>query len=436
MSENVSTTGRDNRRGELDVMGMLVVVGLIFFHTAQIFYIGPFYVKNEPPGMTALIFITFASLWGMPLMFLIAGMAVRYSMLKRTTGEFVRERIKRLLIPFVTGIVIIVPPQVYFGLKGIPSYAETYLQFYPRFFKIRLALNFPLYIKGALPDELFQLSYMYFVIYLLAFTMILLPLFNYLQKPKAKPLIERLVFFTRRWTIFLLAIPVAAVEAGLKTEFPGAWNRYAWVAFIVYGFLFASDKRFEEALRQHRKKAMVIGTILYIIYFGGLGGTFAIARVDWWSDYGPWGVLVRFAKGLTSWFWVVAIAGMVMNIGRKRAEGKRADKKAHEIKHLSSTGHADASEKPVFMRRLVVYAKEAQLPFYVLHQLPIVIIGFYVVKWEIHALLKYILICFGSLAATFALYDIFVRRTKITRFIFGMRTGKKTPQTDTSGKYL
>lgn len=94
MSDGVSTTERQDRRGELDVMGMLVVVGLIFFHTAQIFYIGDFYVKNEPPGMAALIFIVFASLWGMPIMFLIAGMAVRYSLLKRTAGEFVGSACK------------------------------------------------------------------------------------------------------------------------------------------------------------------------------------------------------------------------------------------------------------------------------------------------------------------------------------------------------
>jgi hypothetical protein len=77
------------------------------------------------------------------------------------------------------------------------------------------------------------------------------------------------------------------------------------------------------------------------------------------------------------------------------------------------------------MRRLTVYAKEAQLQ--------IEIIRFYVLKWGLHALLKYILISFDSLAAILELYDICVRRIKITRIMFGMRIGKKPPQTDVSG---
>ena len=39
------------RRSELDAMGVVVVVGLIFFHSAQIFYGGDAFVQNEPPSM-------------------------------------------------------------------------------------------------------------------------------------------------------------------------------------------------------------------------------------------------------------------------------------------------------------------------------------------------------------------------------------------------
>ena len=77
------------------------------------------------------------------------------------------------------------------------------------------------------------------------------------------------------------------------------------------------------------------------------------------------------------------------------------------------------------MARVAGYVKGAQLPFYVLHQLPIVVIGFYVVQWEVYALVKYIVISLGSLVSTLVLYDIFVRRTILTRFIFGVRPRKE-----------
>lgn len=242
---------KPERRSELDAMGVVIVVGLVFFHSAQVFAGGDAFVQNEPSSMVALVTVAFASLWGMPLMFLIAGTSIWYSLRVRTVGQFLRERVTRLIVPFVTGLLIIIPPQVYYSLKGDPGYAEGYLRFYPRFFHVRPAWSFPLFIEGAPPDELFTVSYLYFLVYLFAFTAILLPLWLYLLKPAGQRLTERLAaFLSRSWAIFLLALPVAIIEATLGTEYPGAWNRFAWAPFIVYGFLLACDGRFGETLRR------------------------------------------------------------------------------------------------------------------------------------------------------------------------------------------
>jgi len=144
-------------------MGMLIVIGLVFFHTAQIFSGGDFYVMNEPPSMAALAFVAFGSLWGMPLMF---------------------------LMPFVVAVPLLVPPQVYYAvLRSDPTYQESYLQFLPRFFRVRFTLSeFPLFIEG----ELFRISTLYFLLYLFTFTLLLLPLFLYLRRPALTALHQRL----------------------------------------------------------------------------------------------------------------------------------------------------------------------------------------------------------------------------------------------------
>jgi len=225
---------KPSRRRELDVMGMVVVIGLVIFHSAQIFNYADFYVKNEPPNMEhlsqllATVFIAFAGLWGMPLMFLIAGIAIFYSLRKRTTAEFVGERFRRLFIPLVVGTILLVPIQVYIGLKGNPTYDESYGQFLLRFFNVRLSLDFPRFISGAPPDELFQTGHLYFLNYLLAFTLLLLPLWLYLKRPEGQLKVSKLVtFLALPWAIFLLALPIAAIEAALGTEYAGGWNRYA-----------------------------------------------------------------------------------------------------------------------------------------------------------------------------------------------------------------
>jgi len=67
------------------------------------------------------------------------------------------------------------------------------------------------------------------------------------------------------------------------------------------------------------------------------------------------------------------------------------------------------------------YASEAQLPFYVLHMAPIVILGFHIVRWHASSPVKCLAISLAAFVVTLAVYDIGVRRTELTRFLLGMR---------------
>jgi peptidoglycan/LPS O-acetylase OafA/YrhL len=106
MAHIFQSSTQPKRRRDLDLIGILVVGGLVFQHTAQNF--APFvsYIKNAPPNfedpsqLVAALFLGFYGQWGMQLMFFIAGMAVWYSLRKRSAGKFVRERVRRLQFPF------------------------------------------------------------------------------------------------------------------------------------------------------------------------------------------------------------------------------------------------------------------------------------------------------------------------------------------------
>jgi len=62
---------------------------------------------------------------------------------------------------------------------------------------------------------------------------------------------------------------------------------------------------------------------------------------------------------------------------------------------------------------------------YVLHQTVIVMLGFYVVQWALPTLLKYLVISFTALVTTLVLYDVGVRRTPVTRVLFGMKPASR-----------
>jgi hypothetical protein len=291
------------------------------------------------------------------------------------------------------------------------------MQFLPRFFHVKLGFDFPRFITGAPPDELFQTSHLWFLNYLFVFTLLLLPLWHHLRQPAGRRLVERFTGFCMRpWAIFLLALPIAVIEAALGTEYAGGWNRYAYIPFIVYGFLIAADARFGGAFRRHRKSALVLGVLALIVYFAGAYVHGPVVQFDAQTDYGLGSVLFRLLKGTTAWFWIVVIMGLA---GRKSQPGPR--QKQHAPESSRDSHPQSLHRKPSFMDRVAQYANEAQLPFYVLHMTPIVVIGFYVVHWQTSPLVKYIVITLSSLVVTLVLYDIGVRRTRLTRFLFGMR---------------
>ena len=421
MRENQTGT-HPGRRRELDALSILVAVGLVFVHSAQIFYLAGWHVKNAPPNIQSMsqlvstLFVAFAILWGMPLVFLIAGSTIWYSLRKRTAVQFALERTRRLFVPLVVGTLLLVPPIAYYGLRSDPTYQETYLQFLPRFFNVRLSFDFPRFLTGAPPDELFIFGHLWFLEYLFVFSLVLLPLWLFLQRPAGRSLVERFGHFcTHRWAIFLLALPIAVIEAALGTELTGGWNRYAYALYLVYGFLMAAEDRVGHAFRRHRWGALGLGLLTFLVYLAGAVVLGPVAEFYGQTAYDLPHVVFRSLKGITSWFWVVFIMGLAA--GRGGTESGRD----------SRAGPLELSGQPSLMERVVRYAGEARLPFYVLHMTPIIVIGFYVVQWEVNALAKYLAIIVSSPVVALIVYDIGVRRTRLTRFLFGMRPSAARP---------
>jgi len=441
------------RRGELDLIGAGAVLLLVFVHTASIFA-GQQLVVNDTASQSlwvtglASAILAFSTLWGMPLMTFMAGFTLRYSLSRRTLDGFVRDRIRRLLVPFVTGMLLVIPPMLYFWTRSrMPQCRESFLRFYPRLWDVRFSLAaFPLFVEGApqtlapgaAPLQILEISHLWFLLYLFAYSLLLLPLFAYLggleglahlgassrpsasrpapsqPGPAGQRWVERFAaVFSRAWSIWLLALPIAAIEGLLGTEPPSAWNRLVWPFFLLYGFLFCVDSRLEQALQRERKRALALGGAGFLLYFGAMALLVQVVQLDSFQSRAALAVLARAIKGFASWFWVVAIMGLATHWGRRASES-----------HPDVVGGDQAvteSFRPAWPYRLVAYAKEAQVPAYVLHQLPVICIGYYVVQWHASAWVKFVVICLSSYLATFLLYEVGVRRSAVTRFLFGMK---------------
>jgi glucans biosynthesis protein C len=417
-----ATVSASRRHGELDFLRAAVVTGLAFFHTACIFRPEEFYLNDRRSSYALAMFVFFAQMWGMPLMFMVAGGGIWHSLRVRTAGGFARERLRRLLIPLVVGALVVVPPQLYFALRSRVPEAGSYWHFLGRFFDIRLTPGVPWIVRRDGADSLFDIAHLWFLYYLLVYSVLLLPVFLRLRRPTGRWLVARLVSLCQRpWGTFLLALPVALLEMVLGTWDAGGWNNYAYILFLVYGFLIAADRRLGAAIRRDGLRSLAVGVavlpMLLVISHFDLGGP----GQDLGSGYSPWSVVWRMLKAIGGWAWTAAILGLAPFLVRFATRWRgpvRAD---------TGEPEGDRSDRRGGMAR---YVNEAVLPFYVLHQTPIVIFGFYVVQWRVGVAAKFLTISLTSLLVTILVYDLCVRRSNVTRVLFGMGPGETARRKD------
>lgn len=372
---------KPERRYDLDWLRVLAVLLLIYFHSAAVFYtgdLGEFYIKNDPSSSEMQGFILFVHQWHMPLFFLLSGAATWFALSSRTTGEYVIERFKRLFIPFLFGTLVIVPPQVYYRLLSSKDYQDSYIHFYPQFF------------NGIRPQGNFEWGHLWFIIYLFIFSLIALPLFLHLRR--ANQYLSLAKFLEKPGAIFLFALPLAIIEGALRPRWPGFQNLYddwanffLYLFYFIYGYLICSDARFGQAINRHLKVSLIMAIASFSVMFGLWANHMLPIR-----GYSVGYVLYQMFRGANSWFWVVALLGL----GRRCLN---------------------------FNNSLLQYASQAAYPFYILHQTVVVGIAFYVVRWNISIIEKFLVISTASLVATVFLYELVVKRINVVRFLFGLK---------------
>jgi glucan biosynthesis protein C len=74
-----------------------------------------------------------------------------------------------------------------------------------------------------------------------------------------------------------------------------------------------------------------------------------------------------------------------------------------------------------FRSKALEYCNEAVLPFYMLHQTFILLVGWYVVRWNTAIIIKFLVISVVSFALIVSTYELLIRRFNAMRFFFGMR---------------
>jgi fucose 4-O-acetylase-like acetyltransferase len=377
-----SDGGRPVRRRDIDWLRIAAVLLLIPYHTARVFnWEEDYYIKNVPTDDVSQRFIDFVGPWHMSLLFLLAGAASWFAFGHRSGRQYAGERFKRLLIPFVFGVLVIVPPLSWLGYITHHEDYLSYWEYLPQFFTT-VDEGLGGYAGGFTPGHL------WFILFLFVFSLVALPLFVWLHDRGGRRVVAGL---GRAWAnpallilvpVLVLVVPWLILDDDLSGQPP-----FGFILVFVLGFLLLGDERISAAIARHWVWILCLGVIASLVYI-------------WAEPQTGWGDTIAVFTGkkllyeIGVWCMILGLLGLAQRF-------------------FTAGG-------PV-----LGYATEAAYPFYILHQTVLVAVAYFVVRWDWTSGLKFAAIAVATFALSLLIYEVAVRRWGPVRFLFGMKPRKK-----------
>jgi hypothetical protein len=369
-----------HRRYDLDWLRVIAFALLMLFHTGMMFSTWDWHVKNLETSDAFDTAMRFLHQWRMPLLFFISGSAVWFAMERYSTWKFFLERHKRLLLPLVFGMLVVIPPQVYCERLYHEQQYDSFWDFYRTVFT-----------SGSYPQGNLSWHHLWYIPYIWTYSLILLPLFVWLRSRSGRALLDRgLAWLEKPWMLFLLFVPAALSDVLLRPRWPGDamnliddWGNFTHkLTFFLAGFVLASGVKVYDAIAAHRRWFLVCG----IAAFGILQPIWA----SYWHVPANAVVAYRLVYNFHIWMWILAVLGY----------GRR---------YLS------------FNHPFLRYANEAVYPFYILHQTVIIILAYNLVyvNWGIGV--KFPVVAVATFLICWAIYALVIKPWNPLRIAFGMK---------------
>ena len=388
------STGKHVRRYDLDWLRVLVIGNMVPWHAAWLIaYVAESSDSTrEGLGVTILRYYTGFSLrWQIPLLFFIAGACACMSLSHRSPGAFVRERARRLFVPLIFFMLVCYPVLLYFwpGICENKSLMDYLVRFWPDCLATILHSRMP----GRIPMP--GWAHLWFVAYLLIFSLISLPLLICLKRQGESGLAGKYTsFFTKRSAILLPAIPLIIINIILAPKWPMAqlnlyddWTYFCYdLTVFIYGYIICLHESLWRAVYRHLRISLLLAIISTVFVLMMRFEMPAFSR----PAYTPRYMLYSVFLGLHTWCWILAALALAR-------------------KFLSGTNH------------FLQYASRASYPFYILHFVLMLVIGYYVTQLRLGLAAEFVVLSVLTFAATLGSCELVVKRTRVTRFLFGMK---------------
>ena len=368
------------RRYDIDWLRIGVIFLLFPFHSARVFDIWePNYVKSAVTSTGISMVVFFIGFWFMALMFLLAGMSAWYALKSRGPGQFARERVLRLLIPLVFGILVVVPPQGYMA-RLAQGYHDGYLHYLAGYFTDFSDLSG--YTGSFTP------AHLWFILYLFVLSLVALPIFLWVKRRLALQTQGGRPFalaglMGKPLAVLLLFIPLTLTEALPDI---GGKNPFFYLLLLLAGFLLVGSSGAVQAIDRLKKPALIALPFVVVLL--------SLMNLIWGfgshDDFSAQQISMAFVRNLSLWLIILVLLGYGAKLINRPA-------------------------KPL------AYMSRAAFPVYILHQTVMMVWAYFVVRWGMPLWTQYFTIMLGSFVLTVGVYDLLVRRVAPLRVLFGVK---------------
>lgn len=389
---NTQLETKKQRQHYIDWLRILAFGLLFLFHSWRPFDHFPWHIKNEGQNFIFDLLTMFTHGWRMFLIFLVSGAGTWFAMKSRKSA-FVKDRVKRLLVPFLFGIALIIPPQRFYEWIMFRDFTGSYIDFMLSYFPQQLGDNMGsslLLWFGHLGTHIWYLPFLFVM------TLVVLPLLNKIQKGRFDFTWLKNIMRSN-YGVFVLVLPMILVRILLKpiySEYTDWADFFIYLFPFVYGFLFMSDPEFINIIKKKMYLFLVVGIIssIYFLYTGSQNPENVQEYLH--PSFSLYHIEISIVSMLIAYSWILFFLGFF-------------------------------ASKFNFSHSILIPANISILPIYILHQTLIIVIGYYVVDTELHLAIKFGIIAFTAIPAAVLLYKL-IQTNNVLRFLFGMK--KKAPK--------
>jgi hypothetical protein len=177
-----------------------------------------------------------SSFWRMPLLAAIAGISSHYALKKRNAGQYAKERINRLFVPLIFGMLLIVPIQPY--LAGL--FFNGHANYFDYFTKVTDLYGY---------DSSFTPGHLWFLLFLFVISMISLPFMIWYKRKGQGTLGGKAPLIL----IILLGLLPCIVQSDIFEPLEiGRKSLLEYMAYFLLGFFFLTNDDLLKKLDKYR----------------------------------------------------------------------------------------------------------------------------------------------------------------------------------------